>query len=253
MIWLDEGGRQRGLHLIAPPPNLRGVVEHLWVHRALPRNTWRVVPDVNAYVIFHVVGGMAGCRVVGARRKYCDIKVSGRELTIGVRLRPGVLPQLIRDSASQLSDRSEPFESVLGPEGRRLTDRLVDAAPGNRLPLLMEFLSDQLHGCGQRWPPGMGSVADLGSKWGLSRRAAYDRTIDAIGLAPKLAFRIQRLHKALFCLHTDASLADVALSAGYCDQSHLTRESVWLLGESPGEWLRRGCSIVQDSGEQTRR
>ena len=83
--------------------------------------------------------------------------------------------------------------------------------------------------------------------WGISRRATYDRTIEAVGLAPRLAFRIQRLHAALAQLHSPAPLADVAIGAGYADQPHLTRESAVLLGEPPGEWRRRGCSIVQDN------
>ena len=41
MMWLDEGGRQRDMHLIAPPPSFRSVVGHLWVRGALPRNPWR--------------------------------------------------------------------------------------------------------------------------------------------------------------------------------------------------------------------
>jgi hypothetical protein len=41
MIWLDEGGRQRDVHLTALPTSLRRVVEHLWVRGALPPNPWR--------------------------------------------------------------------------------------------------------------------------------------------------------------------------------------------------------------------
>jgi AraC-like DNA-binding protein len=253
MIWLDEGGRQRHARLIAPPPSLREVVDHFWTHQRLPRGAWRVVPDLSAYVIFYLAGSLTDCRIVGARSTYCDIDVSRRDLTIGVRLRPGALPQLIRDSASQLSDRSESLESVIGSGGRRLTERLADAAPDDRLPLLTQFLSGQLRPCGQIWPFETHAVAYLERAWDVSRRAVYDRTLGAIGLAPKRALRIQRLHRALSALHSGATLADVALSAGYCDQSHLTRESVRLLGEPPGDWRRRGCSIVQDSGERTRR
>jgi AraC-like DNA-binding protein len=253
MIWLDEGGRQRHTCLIAPPPSLRGVVEHLWAHQRLPRGTWRVVPDLSAHVIFSISGSTAACRIVGARSTYCDIDVSLRDLTVGVRLRPGALPRLIRDSASQLSDRSESLESVIGSEGRRLTERLADSAPDDKLLLLTQFLSGQLRSCHQIWPFETHGVADLAREWNVSRRAVYDRTFGALGLAPKPALRIQRLHRALSALHSGATLADVALGAGYCDQAHLTRESVRLLGEPPGKWLRRGCSIVQDSGERARR
>jgi AraC-like DNA-binding protein len=252
MIWLDEGGRQRDTPLIAPPPSLRGVVEHFWTHRRLPRETWRVVPDLSAHVIFSLSGSAAVCRVVGARRTYCDIDVSRRDLTLGVRLRPGALPQLIRDSASQLSDRSESLAAVIGSAGRRLTDRLAESAPDDRLPVLTQFLSRQLSSCRGIWPFETHSVAELAREWEVSRRAVYDRAVAALGVAPRRALRIERLHRALSALHSGATLADAALGAGYCDQPHLTRESVQLLGESPGEWRRRGCSIVQDGARRAR-
>jgi AraC-like DNA-binding protein len=253
MIWLDEGGRQRHARLIAPPPSLRGVVEHFWTHERLPRRTWRVVPDLSAHDIFYISGATAVFRIIGARSTYCDIDVSRRDLTIGVRLRPGALPHLIRDSASQLRDRSESLESVIGSEGRHLTERLADSAPDDRLPLLTQFLSGHLRSCHRIGPFETHGVADLARQWDVSRRAVYDRTFGALGLAPKRALRIQRLHRALSALHSGATLADVALGAGYCDQAHLTRESVRLLGESPSEWRRRGCPIVQDRGERARR
>ena len=253
MIWLDEGGRQRDTRLIAPPPSLCEAVEHCWTHQQLPRRKWRVVPDLSAHVIFSLSGSTAVCHIVGARSTYCDIDVASRDLTIGVRLRPGALPQLIRASASHLSDRSESLESVAGSEGRRLIERLADAAPGDRLPLLTQFLSGRLRPCRPIWQFEAHAVADLEREWAVSRRAVYDRTLGTIGLAPKRTLRIHRLHRALAALHAGTTLADVALGAGYCDQSHLTREAVRLLGESPGEWRRRGFPIVQDIGDLTRR
>jgi AraC-like DNA-binding protein len=252
MIWLDEGGRLRDTRLIAPPPSLCGAVEHFWIHQRLPQRRWRVVPDLSPHVIFSVAGSTAVCRIVGARSTYRDVDVSGRDLTIGVRLRPGALPQLIRGSAAHLSDRWESLESVIGSEGHRLTERLADAASDDRLPLLAQFLSAQLRPFRSIWRFETHAVADLEREWDVSRRAVYDRTLGAIGLAPKRALRIGRLHRALSALHAGATLADVALGAGYCDQSHLTRESARLLGESPGEWRRRGFSIVLDNGGRTR-
>src|SRR4051794_30574470 len=108
MIWLDEGGRQRHARLIAPPPGLRGLVEHFWIHETFPKHVWRVVPDLSAYVILSTTRDNAvdvDCRVVGPRSSYCDIDVGGRELTIGARLAPGALPLFLHDSASQLRDQ----------------------------------------------------------------------------------------------------------------------------------------------------
>lgn len=247
MIRLDEGGRRRDAHLMAPPRNLSGVIEHLWVHGVLPRNVWRVVPDANAYVIFQIADGTASCSIVGARSRYCDIDVSGRELTIGVRLRQGVLSLFIRDSASRLTDAAESLEAVIGSDGRLLNERLANARPEDRLLLLTRFLEKRLNNHDPMWPAEARSVGDLGRQWNISRRAVYDRTRESIGLAPRLFLRVQRLHRALAILPEGTSLADIAILAGYSDQSHWTREATELLGETPGEWRRRGCSNVQDS------
>jgi AraC-like DNA-binding protein len=52
----------------------------------------------------------------------------------------------------------------------------------------------------------------------------------------------------LFELNRGRSHADAAASAGYSDQSHFSRETVRLLGESSGVWQRRrNCSFVQDN------
>jgi len=44
--------------------------------------------------------------------------------------------------------------------------------------------------------------------------------------------------------HVDMSLAEIALSCGFGDQSHLTRVFTRLVGRSPGHWRRTGLSQV---------
>jgi hypothetical protein len=74
--------------------------------KPLPKDGWRIVPDISAHVIFsttHGPGGLvAECRIVGARTTFFDLHAAGRTLTIGARLRPGVLHQLVRDSAAAI-------------------------------------------------------------------------------------------------------------------------------------------------------
>jgi len=110
MIWLDEGGRQRGLRLIVPPPRLRDDVEHFWIQETMPKKVWRIVPDINAHAIFSITHETKGLRtnacIVGARSEFFDLDVTNHVLTIGMRFRPGVLPLLLRDSDEQFTDRS---------------------------------------------------------------------------------------------------------------------------------------------------
>ncbi len=253
MIWLDEGGQQSGHPLVPTPPPLRHVVEHFWVQEAAPNDVRRIVPDPNAYVIFSVARGPTGltadCRIVGARSTFFDVDTAGRELTIGARLRPGVLPRLVRDSAAQFTDRSAPLGDIAGRSGARLLEQMAEAPPRAALAHLAQFLSARF-ACVTALPAdlleGVTSVFELAQTLRRSRRSAYNRLTEAVGLAPKLALRIHRLHKALFELNKERSLADAAATAAYSDQSHFSREAVRLLGEPPAVWRRRHCSFVQD-------
>jgi AraC-like DNA-binding protein len=255
VIWIDDGGRQRDLGLIAPPAALHDVVEHFWIQGLLPKQLWRVVPDLSAHVIFSITsapsGVSASCFVVGARSQYCDINVAGRVLTIGARLKPGALPHLLRDSASQLTDRTVALDSIVGRSGLTLVEEMTEVRQDEALRLFAEFLSARLDSARPLLPQqlirSVTSVTDLARAVGLSRRGVYDRLSATVGLTPKLALRIDRLHRALFALNTGVSASAAAATADYCDQAHFTREATSLLGETPGAWLRRGCSILQDS------
>jgi AraC-like DNA-binding protein len=255
VVRLDEGGWQSDLGLIAPPPELCHAVEHFWLQKPLPKDVWRIVPDISAHVIFsttHGPGGLvAECRIVGARTTFFDLPAAGRTLTIGARLRPGVLHQLVRDSAVQFTDRSAPLEDIAGRSGARLVEQMVEAPPREAVECLAQFLSVRFASriaLPADLLDGVTSVFELAQALHRSRRTAYNRLAKAVGLAPKLALRILRLHRALFEWNRGRSRADAAASAGYSDQSHFSRETVLLLGESSGVWQRRrNCSFVQDN------
>ena len=251
MIWLDEGGQQRDLRLIVSPPPLRDVVEHFWIQETMPKHIWRIVPDVSGHVIFSITsrpsGVAADCCVVGARSEFFDLDVTGRTVTIGVRLRPGTLPLLVRDSAAQFTDRSIPFDQIFGGGGSSLVDLMAERAPLEAVKLLAQFLSQRFDFAAapvaSALLPGATSVTDLADAICASRRSIYNWLSATVGLSPKRALRIQRLHEALKYLNNSGSLADAAAGAGYSDQAHFTREAVSLLGEAPGAWRSRGLLI----------
>jgi len=257
MIWLDEGGRQRGVRLVAPPPTLCNEVEHFWIQESMPRQTWRIVPDTNAHAIFSIKQETKGLNangfIVGARSEFLDIDVTNRVLTIGARFRPGVLPLLVRDSAEYFTDRGFTFDEIWGSHGSSLVQQMMDGTPSVALSNLTQFLlsrfrsnrasrvCDFLHGAT--------SVTSLTRELEIPRRTLYNRMRASVGLPPKLALRIERMHEALFELNRGGSIAAVAAGAGYADQAHFTRETFCLLGETPAAWRRRGCPIVQDNNE----
>lgn len=68
----------------------------------------------------------------------------------------------------------------------------------------------------------------------------------AVGLTPKHFYRVQRFAAVLRRLATAgaADLADLATSAGYSDQAHLTREFRAFAGITPTQYRPRGTDAV---------
>ena len=222
---------------------------------ARPRGTWRIVPDMSAHVIFSMTelpaGSDAQCQVIGPRTVYFDAQVTGRVLVIGARLRPGALPQLVRDSAATLTDQNVAVENIFGRAGRRLVEEMMASRPEAAVRSLARFLTNTC-GAPEQQPfrfANATSVRDLAHTMSLSRRGVYDRVRSEVGVTPKRALRIQRLHRALRALNRGFGLAQAAAGAGYSDQAHFTRDAVHLVGEPPAVWRRRGCSFVQDPAD----
>jgi transcriptional regulator GlxA family with amidase domain len=84
------------------------------------------------------------------------------------------------------------------------------------------------------------TVAELARRCGLSR-SHFTRAFKAsLGLPPHhwlMHFRIARAKDRLAT--TGDSIADIAVTCGFADQSHLTRVFHDLTGTSPAAWRRR--------------
>jgi AraC-like DNA-binding protein len=142
------------------------------------------------------------------------------------------------------------LEDIAGRSGIQLLEQMVEAPPRDAVHRLAQFLSERVNSptaAPADLLDGVTSVFELAQALHSDRKSAYNRLLRVLGLAPKLALRINRLHRALLLLNRGCSLADAAASAGYSDQAHFSRETVRLLGEPPGKWRhRRNCSFVQD-------
>ena len=95
-------------------------------------------------------------------------------------------------------------------------------------------------------PPRLQSLSVIAASVGVHRvhlaRAFRDHYGEPIGSAA----RRLRLQRALRLLDGELPLAQVALEAGYADQSHLTREITRRLGLPPAHLRRRAATPVQD-------
>jgi AraC-like DNA-binding protein len=255
MVLLDHGGRHPSeVELMAPPPDLEWLVQHLWVQGSHGSVTdWRVVADTAPHLIASVTesGPARRLRVqlVGGRTHAATVDVTNRVLTVGVRLRVGVLPGLTGESASAFVDRGVPIGDVFS--GATVADlELGDDAPSTVIARELVRLMRRLrrHEVRPLIPVSstkIDTVRGLAEWLNTAPRSLRDRVHHEAGLSPKRLLRVLRLHAALRAAwKDDVPWSAVAYLAGYADQAHLTREVRALLGEAPSAWRARGSAVL---------
>jgi AraC-like DNA-binding protein len=277
VVTLDQGGAGRwGLRLRPAAGPAARLAELTWVQRppASARAPWRIVPDVHPHLIAHrMADGHTSVVLVGPRSRFVDVSQAGRALTVGVRLLPGALPALLREPAWALRDRAV---SVADAAGAR-TDRHLERIAGEDDPraierALLDLLTELGRDRGPDWrargfaslalAPAVGtpssgatrrgdspratrvdpSVCEAAALLGVSERALRDACRSELGLRPKEAQRIARLHRALTLGLSGHADADAAAGAGYADQAHFIRECKSLLGATPKAFRERAVA-----------
>jgi AraC-like DNA-binding protein len=92
-------------------------------------------------------------------------------------------------------------------------------------------------------------ITSVAHEVGWSRRHLAQRFHHELGLSPKQAARVLRFDRARRRIGRPGPchLAEVALSCGYFDQAHLTREFRELAGMTPTAWRNEQLPSVQDT------
>ena len=161
----------------------------------------------------------------------------------GVRLRTGYAGAVLGVPAHELRDRRVALEDVWGRAGVELGARL-DEEPSAvaRQALLARAVAARGAAAD---PLALGAismlaqrperrVAELARELAVSERHLLRRLHVAVGYGPKTLARILRFQRLLALAQTGgASLADLALDAGYFDQPHMTGEVSRLAGAPP--------------------
>lgn len=263
LIDLDEAGRGRASQRrIRPSAGTRSWLEYGWVQWHEPQleprpcaapRPWRVVPDTAAHVLVH---GYPARRtravVVGPRSEGIDLDLSRRRWTVGLRLRPGVLPALTGECADHWVDRGAPLDTV-APRSLRGRIRDLDGCPQPDLAhTLLSIVGDALRRPAPHWSvsaflraarsaPAMAPVEWIATQMGLSPRTLRALLRRELGLGPRTVLRIGRVHSAARRIVHDAdvALSRIAHASGFSDHAHLSREFSRLMGEPPSAYRRR--------------
>lgn len=184
---------------------------------------------------------------------------SGTQIT-GARLSPGHAFGVLGIPASELLNRSVPLNVLWKRRKVALFDRVFEkqSLTARRL-VLSEVLSygiasavppDETVVASARWlaQHPHGQLKQLSRCIGISERQLHRRFSTAIGYGPKLFQSVLRFQRFLFWIakvRRSHSLAHGAASAGYADQSHMTREVRRFAGDLPTALLQSSkCTLL---------
>ncbi|MEV0407760.1 helix-turn-helix transcriptional regulator [Actinoallomurus sp. NPDC050550] len=211
-------------------------------------------PDIATALVFRTTAaGRSDLVVVGPRTRAAYHVGKDLPICLKVRLPPGAARPLLGLPISELVDRVMPLADLWGDPGVRLERRL--ARLGGDRGLIRDHLDAALRAhIGSRSPvdPARARLVraaatalsarrpthlpDLARHLAVSERHLRGLLTEDAGLPPKSFARVARLRNALTCGRI-SRLAELAATAGYYDQSHMTADFRSMMGVPPGAFF----------------
>jgi AraC-like DNA-binding protein len=242
-----------------PPAALAAHVLCVWSQVIGPGavHRHRVLPDGCADVVWI---GEAPALVAGPATGPVVVPLRPRTIVVGIRLRPGAAPGLLRLPASELADRDTPLRELWGAGADALTAPVIEQpSVAARLGAAAAALAGRLPDAGSidpmiaaatlwlaRRPEGR--IEELARFLDMGERRLRRRFVAAIGYGPKTFQRVLRLQRVLALAGRGPgpglSLAGLAAEARYADQAHMSRELQALTGRSPRALLHNSGSTL---------
>jgi AraC-like DNA-binding protein len=218
-----------------PTPDLRELVARGWTltcSDALPEH--RVLPDGCIDII--LVRGRQPV-VAGPSTTAFDSPLQAGCFVAGIRFLPGAAPSVLGVAADELRDRTvalgDIWSSACDSEAQDaaaalalLYRELLARLPAARAPDRAVLAAAAMLAA----DPGV-TVGSIATMAGLGERQLRRRFLDHVGYGPKRLARVLRLQRLLAA--PPEPWARRAITAGYADQAHMTRECVALTGRSP--------------------
>ena len=198
--------------------------------------------------------------ITGAYDTYQLVESAGASSGVQVNFTLLGIRLLVGRPIEDMTNRALAPEEIFGAFARELTDRLYDAPSWDaRFSCLDHALARRLHdvhdvpgGVRCAWQRlvtsrGRVRIGSIVQEVGWSQRHFIAQFRHELGISPKVFARMLRFGHVVRALRTGqaADLADLAVMAGYHDQSHLTRDVREFAGTTPAA-LRR--NLLPDGG-----
>lgn len=176
--------------------------------------------------------------------------------TVGLRLEAGTARKVLPVALGELRNRVVELRTALGAEAAVLYDLMMRASNASRPDLVLsELLVDQAEPwvtTAHRLARTGASARDAARALDWSERTLRRRMLEIFGYGYTTLVRIERASRARSLLKRGLSLADVSVTAGYADQSHMTREFTRLVGATPAQFSKAAKrSTLLPSGSST--
>ena len=230
---------------VRPDERLLPFVECGWLRSGSLAPSIRVMPD-GCVDVFVTADGVV--TIAGPASTFFDLPAGDNDVLAGLRLRPGAAAAVIGRPASEFTNLRLPLDSAFGVTGSLLTDSVGATTPRERIALLADAVTDYLAHNDPvvdravaravnliRAQPDT-QVSTLAAEIGLSERQLRRRFEAAVGYGPKRlgrVFRFQHLLDLVYASRAEDSWSQLAVAAGYADQSHMINECVALTGGPP--------------------
>lgn len=235
------------VYLEYPPMRaLAPFVECGWVRSSAAGGSLRVMPDGCVDLFVNAEGAVM---VSGPATTFYDQCAGAEGVLVGLRLRPGAAAAVMGHPVSELRDNQVPVDSVFGICASGLAEDVLAATASRQQVALLEAILARFfakvepvvdqsvaHTIEMLRRRPASPVSGVASTVGLSERQLRRRFEAAVGYGPKRLGRIFRFQRLLDLIHAGdhrIRWAEVAIEAGYADQSHMINECLALAGALP--------------------
>ena len=225
-------------------------VECIWTSIGLEQTKSEVIPDgcIDVVLNYQVHRGVQ-FNLVGAMTSTKSVSVSKGQQFVGIRFRPGMACSFVQGNLNSLTDRTGPAQAWIGSWTDAIARNIVRCSDIQERILLIQSLLKSPRGPS----PVQIAIAKLASTYGrtsieemcdishLGERQFRRSCLLAAGLSPKRLSSILRFRRAYQLIDEapNCCLADVAIEAGYFDQSHFSREFRRYAGFTPSTAVQR--------------
>jgi AraC-like DNA-binding protein len=245
-------------HFVTSAPSilLRNFINHYWLSLNNIQATHVVLPDGAVDIVIRLSGSSSQSLVYGTVTTATEISLKQNSHYLGIRFQPGQSRHFIKATAHELTNGCEPVDQLLSFSLKNVPD---DITQQNIFALLDQLMIEHLN---KQSPArsrideaikfielthGIGSVNEATSIFGKSRRQLERVFLETVGVSVKSFSSIARFHHAAALLSQQfSSLADIAIDAGYSDQSHMTHEFSRIAKISPAKLAYRDVVFLQD-------